>query len=161
MSFNLLSVPDGKEPTEVPTVSSGGDGGTQLSRTDSLHSSPTAAASVRGGHSQTQLSITGEASMSPPAKAQSVRGGMGGANEYMDGKVRRLREQYLGEQAARSCSSTIFTGVNVWVDGRTNPPKDEIELIMKDNSGTFSHYFFPDVVTHIIAESLAPTHIIK
>ncbi|KAJ1472741.1 hypothetical protein T484DRAFT_1839043 [Baffinella frigidus] len=97
-----------------------------------------------GRHSQTQLSITGEAAKSPPAKAQDVRGGMGGFTDYFDGKVGKLREQFLVEQAARVCSSSIFASVTVWVDGRTNPPKDEIELLMKDNGGVLAHYFFPD-----------------
>ena len=158
MSFNLLSIPVGSEPAETSSLSAGDGQGQQPPLADPSHSA-TVISSAGDEDPSAQASLADGVVQRARGQAQDVRGGMGGFAEYFEGKVRRLREQYLQEQAAAGCVSSIFTGVTVWVDGRTEPPKEEIELLLKANGGVFEHYFHADVVTHIVAETLAPAHI--
>ena len=55
----------------------------------------------------------------------------------------------------------IFRGIGVWVDGFTTPSSAEIKLLMMSHGGRFEQYFESSAVTHIIADQLAETHIMR
>ena len=107
----------------------------------------------------------GIARSKPAVEPGRGRGGGQGMGEYMQDKVRKLRESVvanrLAAQAAGSASSAIFAGVCVWVDGFTSPSHAEIQVIMTCHGGTFEHYYDGDKVTHVIAQSLAHTHLLR
>ncbi|XP_076256420.1 rev1 DNA directed polymerase isoform X2 [Rhynchophorus ferrugineus] len=70
---------------------------------------------------------------------------------YMAAKKAKLTEQFHSEK--KETLSNIFAGVNVIVNGLTNPPASEIKCIMAAHGGQYHIYQSPST-THIIASNL-------
>ena len=85
-------------------------------------------------------------------------------SSYFSNKIQKSREQFTCEAtsvAATKDPSTlnIFRSVCVWVDGFTTPNCFEIKGIMMAHGGRWEQYFESGVVTHIVADTLAETHV--
>jgi hypothetical protein len=90
---------------------------------------------------------------------------------YFQDKVRKLRDSVARKQLAATEQvqartggqepSSIFRGVCVWVDGFTEPSQPEIQELMACHGGRFEHYYDSNFVTHVIANELAHTHIMR
>jgi DNA repair protein REV1 len=105
---------------------------------------------------------------SGPRQRRGRSGDEQGFKEYFGNKVQKLREQFAeARQSAHEAAeatqlnSGIFLGVSVWVDGFTSPSSSEIKMLMLSHGGRFEHYFEQNVVTHIIADQLAETHVTR
>lgn len=91
---------------------------------------------------------TGGVEKPSPAKGWDESGFRG----YMEAKNRKLRGQFhaqFGEDGRG-----LFAGVVVWVDGVTEPNRNEIREIVGENGGKLETYFGSSV-THVVAEVLA------
>ena len=90
-----------------------------------------------------------------------------GFKEYFNSKIQKLREQFDVNSESAELSNTpqrpsgIFAGISVWVDGFTSPSSSEVKVLMLAHGGRFEHYFETGAVTHIIADQLAETHILR
>uniref|UniRef100_A0A7S3A6R9 DNA polymerase kappa n=1 Tax=Rhodosorus marinus TaxID=101924 RepID=A0A7S3A6R9_9RHOD len=71
---------------------------------------------------------------------------------YMKEKERKLREQHEADlEAEGGESGFFFKGVVVWVDGFTNPGRDELRRMVYKGGGKLETYFHPRIVTHVVA----------
>ncbi|XP_061698609.1 DNA repair protein REV1 isoform X2 [Syngnathoides biaculeatus] len=81
----------------------------------------------------------------------SERGG------YMAAKVSKLEEQFKSDaprEKQKDGSSSIFTGVAIYVNGYTEPSADELRRLMMMHGGQFHVYYSHSKTTHIIANNL-------
>ncbi|CAL0332106.1 unnamed protein product [Lupinus luteus] len=78
---------------------------------------------------------------------------------YMADKNRKLQNQFHTEAAAAAAASTssIFSGVSIFVDGFTVPSTQELRSYMLKYGGRFENYFSRHHVTHIICTNLPHT----
>ncbi|KAL0212343.1 hypothetical protein RCL1_005969 [Eukaryota sp. TZLM3-RCL] len=72
---------------------------------------------------------------------------------FFEHRTEKLSTQFSQLASTLDTSSAIFSGVTVFVTGRTNPSAYQIRDIMAANGGDFDIYF-SSYVTHIIAESI-------
>lgn len=68
---------------------------------------------------------------------------------YMREKERKLREQFQVDE--EDVEGNYFHGVTIWVDGLTNPGRDDLRQWVYAGGGKFETYFHPRVVTHVVA----------
>uniref|UniRef100_A0A3B1IKC7 DNA repair protein REV1 n=1 Tax=Astyanax mexicanus TaxID=7994 RepID=A0A3B1IKC7_ASTMX len=77
---------------------------------------------------------------------------------YMAAKVSKLQEQFQKdaprEKQNRGASSSIFSGVAIYVNGYTDPSADELRRLMMLHGGQFHLYYSRSQTTHIIATNL-------
>ncbi|XP_036137290.1 DNA repair protein REV1 isoform X2 [Molossus molossus] len=81
---------------------------------------------------------------------------------YMAAKVQKLEEQFRTDAAMQkdATSSTIFSGVAIYVNGYTDPSAEELRKLMMLHGGQYHVYYSRSKTTHIIATNL-PTAKIK
>nr|XP_019609380.1 PREDICTED: DNA repair protein REV1 isoform X1 [Rhinolophus sinicus] len=81
---------------------------------------------------------------------------------YMAAKVQKLEEQFRSDAALQKdgTSSTIFSGVAIYVNGYTDPSAEELRKLMMLHGGQYHVYYSRSKTTHIIATNL-PTAKIK
>ncbi|KFO25156.1 DNA repair protein REV1 isoform X1 [Fukomys damarensis] len=81
---------------------------------------------------------------------------------YMAAKVQKLEEQFRSDAAVQKdgTSSTIFSGVAIYVNGYTDPSAEELRKLMMLHGGQYHVYYSRSKTTHIIATNL-PTAKIK
>ena len=91
---------------------------------------------------------------------------------YYEHKKAKLAEQYTAAYGggggggssgpAEGDTSTsppqLFRGVRVWINGYTDPPVDELKLLMGRGGGVVDHYL-SSAVTHIVATNLPDSKI--
>ncbi|XP_066542765.1 DNA repair protein REV1 [Hoplias malabaricus] len=91
-------------------------------------------------------------------KKASEDDGWGGRGGYMAAKVSKLEEQFQKdapkEKQKQGTSSSIFTGVAIYVNGYTDPSADELRRLMMLHGGQFHLYYSRSKTTHIIATNL-------
>ncbi|KAG7331285.1 hypothetical protein KOW79_005254 [Hemibagrus wyckioides] len=84
--------------------------------------------------------------------------GWGGRGGYMAAKVSKLEEQFMRdaprEKEKQGTSSSIFSGVAIYVNGYTEPSADELRRLMMLHGGQFHVYYSHSKTTHIIATNL-------
>ncbi|MCJ8732420.1 hypothetical protein PDJAM_G00211280 [Pangasius djambal] len=84
--------------------------------------------------------------------------GWGGRGGYMAAKVTKLEEQFMRdaprEKEKQGTSSSIFSGVAIYVNGYTEPSADELRRLMMLHGGQFHVYYSHTKTTHIIATNL-------
>ncbi|XP_061548504.1 DNA repair protein REV1 isoform X1 [Phycodurus eques] len=76
---------------------------------------------------------------------------------YMAAKVSKLEEQFKSDaprEKQKDGSSSIFTGVAIYVNGYTEPSADELRRLMLLHGGQFHVYYSRSKTTHIIAHNL-------
>lgn len=77
---------------------------------------------------------------------------------YMAAKVSKLDEQFKlaapREKQKEGTSSSIFSGVAIYVNGYTDPSADELRRLMMLHGGQFHVYYSRSKTTHIIANNL-------
>ncbi|OXB75150.1 UNVERIFIED_CONTAM: hypothetical protein H355_009724 [Colinus virginianus] len=81
--------------------------------------------------------------------------GLGG---YMSAKVKKLEDQFRSDSAIQhqrdGTSSSIFSGVAIYVNGFTDPSADELRRLMMLHGGQYHVYYSRSKTTHIIATNL-------
>ncbi|KAF4087241.1 hypothetical protein AMELA_G00093360 [Ameiurus melas] len=91
-------------------------------------------------------------------KKASEGDGWGGRGGYMAAKVTKLEEQFMRdaprEKEKQGTSSSIFSGVAIYVNGYTEPSADELRRLMMLHGGQFHVYYSHSKTTHIIATNL-------
>ncbi|XP_047226675.1 DNA repair protein REV1 isoform X2 [Girardinichthys multiradiatus] len=84
--------------------------------------------------------------------------GWGESGGYMAAKVSKLDEQFKlnanREKQKEGTSSSIFSGVAIYVNGYTDPSADELRRLMMLHGGQFHVYYSRSKTTHIIASNL-------
>ncbi|XP_055972700.1 DNA repair protein REV1 isoform X1 [Sorex fumeus] len=75
---------------------------------------------------------------------------------YMAAKVQKLEQQFRSDAALQKdgSSSTIFSGVAIYVNGYTDPSADELRKLMMLHGGQYHVYYSRSKTTHIIATNL-------
>ncbi|XP_061233880.1 DNA repair protein REV1 isoform X2 [Neopsephotus bourkii] len=77
---------------------------------------------------------------------------------YMSAKVKKLEDQFRSEAAIQhqrdGNSSSIFSGVAIYVNGLTDPSADELRRLMMLHGGQYHVYYSRSKTTHIIATNL-------
>ncbi|XP_071457942.1 DNA repair protein REV1 isoform X4 [Marmota flaviventris] len=75
---------------------------------------------------------------------------------YMAAKVQKLEEQFRTDAALQKdgTSSTIFSGVAIYVNGYTDPSAEELRKLMMLHGGQYHVYYSRSKTTHIIATNL-------
>ncbi|XP_006870805.1 PREDICTED: DNA repair protein REV1 isoform X1 [Chrysochloris asiatica] len=75
---------------------------------------------------------------------------------YMAAKVQKLEEQFRSDAAMQKdgSSSTIFSGVAIYVNGYTDPSAEELRKLMMLHGGQYHVYYSRSKTTHIIATNL-------
>ncbi|XP_039570091.1 DNA repair protein REV1 isoform X6 [Passer montanus] len=77
---------------------------------------------------------------------------------YMSAKVKKLEEQFRSDSAIQQQrdgnSSSIFSGVAIYVNGLTDPSADELRRLMMLHGGQYHVYYSRSKTTHIIATNL-------
>ncbi|KAM4684049.1 DNA repair protein REV1 isoform 6-T12 [Amazona ochrocephala] len=77
---------------------------------------------------------------------------------YMSAKVKKLGDQFRSESAMQrqrdGNSSSIFSGVAIYVNGLTDPSADELRRLMMLHGGQYHVYYSRSKTTHIIATNL-------
>ncbi|XP_072807429.1 DNA repair protein REV1 isoform X2 [Vicugna pacos] len=76
--------------------------------------------------------------------------------EYMAAKVQKLEQQFRSDAALQKdgTSSTIFSGVAIYVNGYTDPSAEELRKLMMLHGGQYHVYYSRSKTTHIIATNL-------
>ncbi|XP_062862331.1 DNA repair protein REV1 isoform X2 [Trichomycterus rosablanca] len=91
-------------------------------------------------------------------KKASEDDGWGERGGYMAAKVSKLEEQFMRdaprEKDKQGTSSSIFSGVAIYVNGYTDPSADELRKLMMLHGGQFHVYYSRSKTTHIIATNL-------
>ncbi|KAM4561114.1 DNA repair protein REV1 isoform 2-T2 [Fundulus diaphanus] len=84
--------------------------------------------------------------------------GWGERGGYMAAKVSKLDEQFklnaTREKQKEGSSSSIFSGVAIYVNGYTDPSADELRRLMMLHGGQFHVYYSRSKTTHVIASNL-------
>ncbi|XP_040440671.1 DNA repair protein REV1 isoform X1 [Falco naumanni] len=77
---------------------------------------------------------------------------------YMSAKVKKLEDQFRSDAAIQhqrdGNSSSIFSGVAIYVNGFTDPSADELKRLMMLHGGQYHVYYSRSKTTHIIATNL-------
>ncbi|XP_032696201.1 DNA repair protein REV1 isoform X1 [Lontra canadensis] len=75
---------------------------------------------------------------------------------YMAAKVQKLEEQFRSDASLQKdgTSSTIFSGVAIYVNGYTDPSAEELRKLMMLHGGQYHVYYSRSKTTHIIATNL-------
>ncbi|KAJ7398418.1 hypothetical protein BTVI_125128 [Pitangus sulphuratus] len=77
---------------------------------------------------------------------------------YMSAKVKKLEDQFRADSAIQQQrdgnSSSIFSGVAIYVNGLTDPSADELRRLMMLHGGQYHVYYSRSKTTHIIATNL-------
>ncbi|XP_061287638.1 DNA repair protein REV1 isoform X3 [Bos javanicus] len=75
---------------------------------------------------------------------------------YMAAKVQKLERQFRSDAAIQKdgASSTIFSGVAIYVNGYTDPSAEELRKLMMLHGGQYHVYYSRSKTTHIIATNL-------
>ncbi|KFP91477.1 PREDICTED: DNA repair protein REV1 isoform X3 [Apaloderma vittatum] len=77
---------------------------------------------------------------------------------YMSAKVKKLEDQFRSDSAIQQQkdgnSSSIFSGVAIYVNGFTDPSADELRRLMMLHGGQYHVYYSRSKTTHIIATNL-------
>ncbi|NWH64093.1 REV1 protein, partial [Geococcyx californianus] len=77
---------------------------------------------------------------------------------YMSAKVKKLEDQFRSDSAVQhqkdGNSSSIFSGVAIYVNGFTDPSADELRRLMMLHGGQYHVYYSRSKTTHIIATNL-------
>ncbi|NXJ30179.1 REV1 protein, partial [Dicrurus megarhynchus] len=77
---------------------------------------------------------------------------------YMSAKVKKLEDQFRSDSAIQQRrdgnSSSIFSGVAIYVNGLTDPSADELRRLMMLHGGQYHVYYSRSKTTHIIATNL-------
>ncbi|NXY44479.1 REV1 protein, partial [Ceuthmochares aereus] len=84
--------------------------------------------------------------------------GWGILGGYMSAKVKKLEDQFRSDSAIQhqrdGNSSSIFSGVAIYVNGFTEPSADELRRLMMLHGGQYHVYYSRSKTTHIIATNL-------
>ncbi|KAF8307292.1 DNA repair protein [Clavulina sp. PMI_390] len=83
----------------------------------------------------------------------------GGFGEYMTRKRAKLQNQNTSIQdGVGSGKPLLFKGVQVYINGFTRPPLQELRVMILEHGGIFHAYLDrKSMVTHVIAEQLTPS----
>ncbi|XP_071286910.1 DNA repair protein REV1 isoform X4 [Agelaius tricolor] len=77
---------------------------------------------------------------------------------YMSAKVKKLEDQFRSDSALQQQrdgnTSSIFSGVAIYVNGLTDPSADELRRLMMLHGGQYHVYYSRSKTTHIIATNL-------
>ncbi|XP_047637400.1 DNA repair protein REV1 isoform X6 [Phacochoerus africanus] len=75
---------------------------------------------------------------------------------YMAAKVQKLEQQFRSDAAIQKdgTTSTIFSGVAIYVNGYTDPSAEELRKLMMLHGGQYHVYYSRSKTTHIIATNL-------
>ncbi|KAM9038166.1 DNA repair protein REV1 isoform X1 [Sarcophilus harrisii] len=74
---------------------------------------------------------------------------------YMAAKVQKLEEQFRSDAGLqKDGTSTIFSGVAIYVNGYTDPSAEELRKLMMLHGGQYHVYYSRSKTTHIIATNL-------
>ncbi|XP_030312255.1 DNA repair protein REV1 isoform X2 [Calypte anna] len=91
-------------------------------------------------------------------KRAAENDGWGVWGGYMSAKVKKLEDQFRSESAIQhqkdGNSSSIFSGVAIYVNGLTDPSADELRRLMMLHGGQYHVYYSRSKTTHIIATNL-------
>ncbi|KAM9388596.1 DNA repair protein REV1 [Phaethornis superciliosus] len=91
-------------------------------------------------------------------KRAAENDGWGVWGGYMSAKVKKLEDQFRSESAIQhqrdGNSSSIFSGVAIYVNGFTDPSADELRRLMMLHGGQYHVYYSRSKTTHIIATNL-------
>ncbi|XP_053162182.1 DNA repair protein REV1 isoform X3 [Hemicordylus capensis] len=91
-------------------------------------------------------------------KRANERDGWGSWGGYMSAKVQKLEDQFHSEATLQhqkdGTSSSIFSGVAIYVNGFTDPSADELRRLMMLHGGQYHVYYSRSKTTHIIATNL-------
>ncbi|NWR73960.1 REV1 protein, partial [Centropus unirufus] len=78
--------------------------------------------------------------------------------DYMSAKVKKLEDQFRSDSVIQhqrdGNSSSIFSGVAIYVNGFTDPSADELKRLMMLHGGQYHVYYSRSKTTHIIATNL-------
>uniref|UniRef100_A0A7M4F3C9 DNA repair protein REV1 n=1 Tax=Crocodylus porosus TaxID=8502 RepID=A0A7M4F3C9_CROPO len=84
--------------------------------------------------------------------------GWGTWGGYMSAKVKKLEDQFCSDaviqQQKDGTSTSIFSGVAIYVNGFTDPSADELRRLMMLHGGQYHVYYSRSKTTHIIATNL-------
>ncbi|XP_019379528.1 PREDICTED: DNA repair protein REV1 isoform X2 [Gavialis gangeticus] len=84
--------------------------------------------------------------------------GWGTWGGYMSAKVKKLEDQFCSDaviqQQKDGTSTSIFSGVAIYVNGFTEPSADELRRLMMLHGGQYHVYYSRSKTTHIIATNL-------
>ncbi|NWX84525.1 REV1 protein, partial [Nothoprocta pentlandii] len=84
--------------------------------------------------------------------------GWGILGGYMSAKVKKLDDQFRADSLVQhqrdGNSSSIFSGVAIYVNGFTDPSADELRRLMMLHGGQYHVYYSRSKTTHIIATNL-------
>lgn len=61
--------------------------------------------------------------------------GFGGYAGYYRERLDKLRNQYLADRGESSNDKNVFGGLSFWVNGLTDPPKDQLKEILMTHGG--------------------------
>ncbi|XP_048349138.1 DNA repair protein REV1 isoform X2 [Sphaerodactylus townsendi] len=91
-------------------------------------------------------------------KRAGEKDGWGTWGGYMSAKVQKLEDQFCSEAVIQhqkdGISSSIFSGVAIYVNGFTDPSADELRRLMMLHGGQYHMYYSRSKTTHIIATNL-------
>ncbi|XP_052505624.1 DNA repair protein REV1 isoform X2 [Budorcas taxicolor] len=74
---------------------------------------------------------------------------------YMAAKVQKLEQQFRSDAAIqKDGTSSIFSGVAIYVNGYTDPSAEELRKLMMLHGGQYHVYYSRSKTTHIIATNL-------
>lgn len=84
--------------------------------------------------------------------------GWGPWGGYMSAKIQKLEDQFHSDAVVQhqkdGNSSSIFSGVAIYVNGFTDPSADELRKLMMLHGGQYHLYYSRSKTTHIIATNL-------
>lgn len=80
---------------------------------------------------------------------------------YMAHKKAKLAQNFIDNNLADGSepAARIFSGVTVYVNGYTDPPFNELKVLLGRFGGTVDHYLAASSVTHVIAQNLPDSKI--
>lgn len=78
----------------------------------------------------------------------------------MSAKISKLQNQFQSIEIEKE-SSRIFEGISIYVNGYTEPSSDTLKQLMRENGGSYHHYYSRKFVSHIIATNLPKSKIVK
>jgi DNA repair protein REV1 len=78
-------------------------------------------------------------------------------SDYFQRKRLKLNKQFnqSSTEQPRDPESLFFSGVSVYCTGLTNPCHDDIRQLITAHGGQYQQYYYPRIITHVIADNLA------
>ncbi|KAF9519523.1 hypothetical protein BS47DRAFT_1358126 [Hydnum rufescens UP504] len=83
----------------------------------------------------------------------------GGWSEYMGRKRAKLQIQNREIAEGSPPKPQIFKGVQIYINGRTEPPLQELRTMILEHGGIFTLIWIENLCTHIVATQLTPNKV--